>query len=314
MIIFGPVPSRRLGQSIGINNIPPKTCSYSCVYCQLGRTDKMQIKREEFYKPEIIYSGVFDKLKKLEQEGKIADFLTFVPDGEPTLDKNLGTALKLLKKLNTKTAVISNASLIFLDEVKQDLLNADWVSLKIDAADEETFSKIDRPFGKLKLSDILTGIYEFSKIFKGTLVTETMLVEGINDSPEVLREIGQQLLKIKPETAYLLIPTRPPAESNVKRCSPGKFEEAFHILKEVSGVNIVCITGDEDEEGFFFTENLSEDILSITSVHPVRVSIIEDLLKRRNADRKIIDLLIQKKKLLEFSFEGKKFYRKNLEN
>jgi len=102
MITFGPVPSRRLGRSLGINNIPPKVCTYSCVYCQLGRTPRMQVEQEAFYKKEKILQDVANKIKEVEKRGEIIDYLSFVPDGEPTLDINLGQEIKLLKPLDIR--------------------------------------------------------------------------------------------------------------------------------------------------------------------------------------------------------------------
>lgn len=314
MIVYGPVPSRRLGQSIGINNIPPKICSYSCVYCQLGRTNKMQVSRREFYKPEDICCEVEAKLKVLETENKRADYLSFVPDGEPTLDLNLGKTIKLLKPYNTKIAVITNASLLWMDEVKEDLMHADWVSVSVDAADAATWHKIDRPHGLLKHQDILNGILEFSKVFQGTLVTETMLVEGINDNETCIEKIAEQLTKIQPQMAYLLVPTRPPAESGVNRPSVESLRKAAAMIRGVSGAEVECITGDEKEEGFFFTQNIADDILSIASVHPIREDIVDTLLKKRNADKSVLTELIEKGKISEFMYEGRKFYRNNIVN
>jgi wyosine [tRNA(Phe)-imidazoG37] synthetase (radical SAM superfamily) len=133
MIAFGPVPSRRLGRSLGINNIPPKVCSYSCVYCQLGRTLKMQVERQAFHLPEEILVAVQKKVNSVKAAGESIDYLTFVPDGEPSLDINLGHAIELLRPLGLPIAVITNASLIWREDVRTDLRKADWVSLKVDA-------------------------------------------------------------------------------------------------------------------------------------------------------------------------------------
>lgn len=312
MIVYGPVPSRRLGQSIGINNIPPKICSYSCVYCQLGRTNQMQVERQAFYSPEDICREAEIKLKQLETENKQADYFSFVPDGEPTLDINLGKTIELLKPYNTKIAVITNASLLWMDEVKQDLMDADWVSLSIDAADEDTWHKIDRPHGMLKHQNILKGIVEFSKSFRGTLVTETMLVEGINDQEACIEKIAEQVALVQPQKAYLLVPTRPPAEPDVKRASSDSLRNAAAIVRGVSGTDVECITGDEEEEGFFFTEDIADDIISIASVHPIREDIVESLLEKRNANRSVISELINQGSLIEYTYEGKKFYKRNI--
>ena len=312
MIVYGPVPSRRLGQSIGINNIPPKTCSYSCVYCQLGRTNQMQVKRQAFYSPEDICREVEIKLKQLKTENKQADYFSFVPDGEPTLNINLGKTIELLKPYNTKIAVITNASFLWMDEVKQDLMDADWVSVSIDAADEDTWRKIDRPHGMLKHQNILKGIVEFSKSFRGTLVTETMLVEGINDQEACIEKIAEQVALVQPQKAYLLVPTRPPAEPDIKRASSDSLRNAAAIVRGVSGTDVECITGDEEEEGFFFTEDIADDIISIASVHPIREDIVESLLEKRNANRSVISELINQGSLIEYTYEGKKFYKRNI--
>jgi len=131
-IAYGPVPSRRLGRSLGINNIPPKVCSYSCVYCQLGNTTDMPVERESFYKAEELAQSVKQKVKQARERDEPIDYLTFVPDGEPTLDRNLGKEIELLKPLNIKIAVITNASLIWRQDIRKDLQKADWVSLKVE--------------------------------------------------------------------------------------------------------------------------------------------------------------------------------------
>ena len=311
MIVFGPVPSRRLGQSIGVNNITFKSCPYSCTYCQLGRTDKMQIKRHEFYLPELIYEEVGEKLKQLESQGKHADYISFVPDGEPTLDKNLGLEIDLLKKYGVKIAVICNASLLWMDDVKADLMKADWVSLKLDSVDEDIWRKIDRPHGLLKLDSILQAIKEFRKEYKGILYTETMLVENVNDSKESLTNIGKELSQIKPDRACILVPIRPPAEDNVKRPDNKKIIEAAKLLHDISGVEIEMITGTEEDEGFFFSEDIVNDLISTISVHPVRVEIIDKILEERGLDKKIIQELVKEDRISEYLFEGKKFYKLN---
>ncbi len=314
MIVYGPVPSRRLGRSIGINNIPPKSCSYSCVYCQLGRTNRMQVNRRIFYKPEEIFHEAELKIKQLNSKNEYADYFSFVPDGEPTLDINLGTDIDLLKCFEIKIAVITNASLIWMDDVKKDLMKADWVSVSIDAADEDTWRKIDRPHGSLRHQDILNGIVEFSKAYKGTLVTETMLVDGINDHDACIKKVAEQLAAILPKKAYLLVPTRPPAENSIKRSSKDSLINAAEIVRSISRVHVECITGDENEEGFFFSEDIVNDLLSITSVHPIRKEIVDEMLKKRNVDKAVIDDLVKLDMIVEFLFEGKRFYRKNIKN
>jgi wyosine [tRNA(Phe)-imidazoG37] synthetase (radical SAM superfamily) len=138
MIAFGPVPSRRLGRSLGINNIPPKVCTYACVYCQVGRTTEMTIGRRTFYDPDEVLQDVQEKISKSDEAGEPIDYLTFVPDGEPTLDTNLGREIDLLTPLGIPIAVITNNSLLSRQDVRDDLVGADWVSLKVDAVGERT--------------------------------------------------------------------------------------------------------------------------------------------------------------------------------
>ena len=308
MLVFGPVPSRRLGQSLGINNIPPKACSYSCVYCQIGRTNHMRVERCEFYKPEEIYAQTKQKLSDL--GGERVDYLSFVPDGEPTLDIHLGRHIELLRPLGIKIAVITNASLIWMDEVKEDLLKADWVSVKIDAANHDIWKKADRPHGSLELNMVLQGAADFAKMFEGKLVTETMLVRGINDDVEHLKEIAARVKCMTPDKAYLLVPTRPPAETGVARPSAEALRSAYDIFHQ-NGLQTECITDDE-EDSFYFSDNFVNDLLSILAVHPVREGVILNLLKKRDLDGSVIDHLVSKQMISWYEYEGKRFYKRTL--
>ena len=146
--VFGPVPSRRLGKSIGINNIPPKICSYSCVYCQLGVSLKMVAERHEYYDPNDLLIEVKEKISNAKINNESIDYLTIVPDGEPTLDKNLGKLIDLIKPLGFKIAIITNSTLLKEPEVRQEISKADWISVKIDTLDETIWKKIDRPHKK----------------------------------------------------------------------------------------------------------------------------------------------------------------------
>jgi wyosine [tRNA(Phe)-imidazoG37] synthetase (radical SAM superfamily) len=212
MYIFGPVPSRRLGKSLGVNVIPPKICSYSCVYCQLGRTRKLQIEPVEINDIEAINKELAEKLKLLKSKGEQVDYLTFVADGEPTLAAGLGDLIDLIKVYGIKIAVITNSSLVWKEEVKSGLLKADWVSLKCDAVTEEIWQNIDRPYPRLSLDRIKEGMIEFSQKFEGVLATETMLIKDINDKRDEIEQIALFIKELFPDFAYLSIPTRPPAE------------------------------------------------------------------------------------------------------
>ncbi len=309
-VTFGPVPFRRLGRSLGINNIPPKICSYACVYCQLGRTLTMQIERTDFYDPERIFEEVRKRVEEVRVAGELVDYLSFVPDGEPTLDLNLGREIELVRELGVKIAVITNSSLIWRDDVREELARADWVSLKVDSVREDVWRRIDRPHGKLCLSQILDGALSFSESFAGRLVTETMLVEGVNDSDELLEELASFLARLRPETAYLAIPTRPPAEENVRAPGESGVTRAWSILSGTLD-NVELLTGYEGDT-FFSGGRVDEDLLAITSVHPMRADAVEALLTRRGADRSVVQRLAEAGELMEVEYGGQSFFLRKL--
>jgi len=306
MIAFGPVPSRRLGQSLGINNIPPKICTYSCIYCQLGRTWNMQIKRDAFYKTEEISRDVKRKTEEAKEREESIDYLTFVPDGEPTLDINLGREIKQLRPLGIKIAVITNASLLWREDVRDELRKTDWVSLKIDAVSQGIWYRINRPHESLKLRKILEGASEFSRMFHGDLVTETMLIRDVNDDTEELQKVADFIVKLNPNRSYLSIPIRPPAEKWVTPATEHNINIAYQIFKG-RGLDAEYLIGYEGN-AFAFTGNVEEDLLSITSVHPMREEGVKEFLRKANAGWEVITELISKKKLIEVEYHGKKFY------
>ena len=309
-VTFGPVPSRRLGQSLGINNIPPKICSYACIYCQLGRTLTMQTERTDFYDPERIFEEVRKRVEEVRVAGESVDYLSFVPDGEPTLDLRLGREIELVRELGVKIAVITNSSLIWREDVREELARADWVSLKVDSVGEDVWRRIDRPHGKLRLSQILDGAAAFSESFAGRLVTETMLVEGVNDDSELLEELASYLTRLRPETAYLAIPTRPPAEADVRAPDESRVTRAWSILSgQLDSVEL--LTGYEGNT-FFSSGRIDEDLLAITSVHPMRADAVETLLTRRGADRSVVRRLVNAGDLVEVDYEGQLFLMRKL--
>lgn len=309
MIVFGTVPSRRLGRSLGVNNIPPKICTYSCIYCQIGRTKNMQVRREEFYQPEEIVNEVKAKFAKLEEEKESVDYATFVPDGEPTLDSNLYKEIELLRPYGVKIAVITNASLIWDAEVRKALFKADWVSFKVDAISENIWRGIDRPHRYLKLEAILDGMLEFSTNFRGTLVTETMLIRGVNDGVGEIDKIALFLTMLSPDKCYIGIPTRPPAEKWVKSADEKSINIAYQTFSRT--LNTEYLIGYEGNS-FASTGNAETDLLSITSVHPMRKEGVEELLIKANSGWEIVEKLVDEGNLVELEYEGKIFYMRKL--
>jgi len=185
--VYGPVPSRRLGRSLGINNIPSKVCTYSCAYCQAGRTTRLQAERGAFFKPEELAAEVAERVGMLQERGESIDYLSFVPNGEPTLDTNLGRTIELLKPLGIRIAVISNASLLWRADVREELAKADWVSVKVDTVREDLWRKLDRPHPSLCLQNLLEGVRTFAEVFQGELETESLTprtsIVSVSSSP-----------------------------------------------------------------------------------------------------------------------------------
>ncbi|MGC8936553.1 MAG: radical SAM protein [Candidatus Methanomethylicaceae archaeon] len=300
--VFGPVPSRRLGNSLGVNNIPRKYCSYSCIYCQVGRTTNLTIDRRAFFDPNEVICEVVSTVNEF--RGRI-DYITFVPDGEPTLDINLGNIIKGIKENVThKVAVITNGSVI--GSAYADLMEADLVSIKIDAAVEEIYRRINRPHPRVTLSKVFEDLAKFNKIFSGTFITETMLVNGVNDGKQNLTKIAEILTQISPRTAYLSLPVRPPAEPWVKPSS--KVMEWRDHFKDF-GIKVSVL--DYQEEGMFSIagfEDPLEGILKIMAVHPLKEDYaIEILTERKLNANQIIDQLISKGKICRIEYNGKHY-------
>lgn len=310
MMVFGPIPSRRLGRSLGINTIPVKACSYSCVYCQVGRTTHLQMERRSFYPPEEIAAEVAEKISRLKEAGEPVDYLSFVPNGEPTLDSNLGRTIDLLKPFGIPIAVITNSSLLWREDVREDLAKADWVSLKIDSLREDVWRKLDRPHGKLRLSVVLDGMLSFAGLLRGELVTETMLVRNENDSEADLELLGRFLARLKPARAYLSLPTRPPAERWVAIPEEDRLNRAYQVLHG-SGIEVELLA---EYEGTAFSSlgNVALDLLAITSVHPMREDAVRALLERAGCDWSIIVKLLAAGQLVESEYQGEKYYLKKV--
>lgn len=306
MVAFGPVPSRRLGRSLGINNIPPKSCSYSCIYCQVGPTVRQEIEPRIFFEPEAIVRSVTHQVRAAQNAGEKIDYLTFVPDGEPTLDINLGKTIDLLRPLGIKIAVISNASLIWRDDVRQTLNKADWVSLKVDTVDEKIWRQINQPHPQLHLPEILQGIQRFAESYQGILSTETMLVAGINDTSELVVGVSEFLKTFEPHTAYLAAPIRPPAQSNVQISSEDMIVQAYEIFN-AKLKNVQYLMGYEGDS-FSPTGDPIRDLLAITAVHPMREEAVRHFLTKADRDWRFMQELLNQGKIKEVYFAGNRFY------
>jgi len=207
------VPSRRLGFSLGVDIVPFKTCSYNCVYCQLGPTRKTRIRRGAFVPAAEVVSQVREALNT---KGPV-DSITFSGSGEPTLHSGLGRMIREIKAFtDIPVTVLTNGSLLANGDVRRGLMAADRVVPSLDAAAEDVFRAVNRPHRSLRLSRVLRGLADFRREYKGFLWLEIMLVKGVNDSPAHVAALKKAVARIRPDKVQLNTVVRPPAEKGVK--------------------------------------------------------------------------------------------------
>ncbi len=262
--VYGPVPSRRLGQSLGVDPIPFKVCNFNCVYCQLGRTTPLTNRREVFFPPEAILAEVRQALT--DRSDRI-DYITFVGQGEPLLCASLGQLIRAVKALtDIPVAVITNGSLLFRPEVRAEVQPAEVVIPTLDAADDEAFRRINRPWPELQIAEIIEGLVAFRQMFPGQLWVEVMLVKGVNDTEQLLTGIAGALRQIRPDQVHLNVPIRPPAETWVEPPEDEGMIRAMAILGEVAPI-VTPATG-----AFKLGEGKSavEAVIDIIRRHPMQ--------------------------------------------
>ncbi len=307
-VVFGPVPSRRLGISLGVNNVYRKYCTYSCIYCQAGRTTNLTVERRSFYSKELVIKSVAEALSRSRVKVR---YVTFVPNGEPTLDINIGDEIKGLKNVvNCRVAVISNASLMWRRDVRDDLMNADLVSVKVDASVEEVFKLINRPHPTLRLSKVIEGLRLFSREYGGELITESMLVRGVNDSLDNVLGLADLIRIIEPSKSYIMIPVRPPAENWVSPPPREKVEEVIDELSRYLGKGRVELLAEvEGRPEELLGEDVIESIKRLTSVHPLKLDYaLGEVMRKLGIGREDALRLLRSVKDLEIVRYGDEFF------
>lgn len=272
--VFGPVPSRRLGQSLGVDTIPLKTCNWNCVYCQLGRSVPMTNERKEYFKGSEILEEVSRALDS-HQPGEI-DWITLVGSGEPTLNSCIGWLIRQVKRLTKMpVAVITNGALLYLPEVRDELTPADAVMPTLDAGTAEIYRRINRPWPELTFDRLVEGLIQFRKEYSGKLWLEVMLVQGINDDEKALQEIGAVLKRTRPDQVHINLPTRLPCESWVRSPNQDNLLQAAAILGENSHV-ILPSQGKFDFGGH---ENIEKAVVAVLSRHPLQDDVLRTALE-----------------------------------
>jgi wyosine [tRNA(Phe)-imidazoG37] synthetase (radical SAM superfamily) len=270
----------------------------------------MRSGRFTFYEPEAVLASVRDKLTVAAESHAHIDYLSFVPDGEPTLDIHLGHTINLLRPFGIKIAVITNGSLMSRRDVRKDLMQADWVSVKVDAVQEEVWRKLNRPHRSLRLAAILEGLRAFAADYPGMLVSETMLVQDVNDDIAHVVEIAQFLHQLKPSRAYLAIPTRPPAEMWVRSPDETALNRAYQAMhNHLENVELlIAYEGDN----FFSTGDVKRDLLSILAVHPMRQEAVEDLLSQVGTSWSLVEDLMARQQIIAVDYASHRYYLRNL--
>ncbi len=273
--VFGPVPSRRLGQSLGIDTIPLKTCNWNCVYCQLGRTMPLTNERREYVPVEDILLEA-EQVLRSRVNGEI-DWVTFVGSGEPTLHSKIGELIQSVKNMTSlPVAVITNGSLFYMPEVRAELSIANAILPTLDAGTSDLYRKINRPHPQITFERLVDGMIAMRYEYRGKLWVEVMLVRGVNDTKVALEDIAKILLRVKPDAIHINLPTRPPAEPWVQLPDEEGLMRAMSILGSIAEV-VHPAEGSFDLSGY---ENLVDAVMSIITRHPMRQDELERTLSR----------------------------------
>jgi len=232
--IYGPIHSRRLGLSLGLSLTPHKTCSFDCVYCQLGRTSVHSRERKQYFTAEEVLGEVNSWIANNPEQAKILDYITISGSGEPTLNSDIGELIGSLKKNvpAAKVAVITNSSMLGDPLVRRQVLGADLIVPSLDGATEEAFQKIDRPCPGIKLEEIIEGLVSLRREFKGRIWLEVMLVKGINDNIAHTRKLAEVIERINPDKVQLNSPVRYTADPGTEPLDIKHLERIKELLGE----------------------------------------------------------------------------------
>jgi wyosine [tRNA(Phe)-imidazoG37] synthetase (radical SAM superfamily) len=225
--VFGPVPSRRLGFSLGVDIIPAKYCCFDCIYCQIGKTTNVDMTRKSFIDPYKIIDEIVDMVNKTEH----IDHITFSGSGEPTLNSDLGTMIEEVKRItDIPVSVITNGALLHLDDVRKDLLLADVVLPSLDAVSEDIFRYINRPHSLIDIDTIIRGLKLLRNEYQGKIWLEVMLIKDVNDTREELKKLKDIVSELNVDKLQLNTVTRPPTEETAGRLTKGDLEKICEYL------------------------------------------------------------------------------------
>ncbi len=300
--IFGPVLSRRLGFSLGVDLVPFKTCSLDCIYCQAGKTTHKTIERKSYVSLESVMPELKDALK---QSQKI-DYITLSGSGEPTLNLDLGRIITAIKKItDIPVAVLTNGTLLHLESVRDELMAADLVVPSLDAVSQEIFCEINKPHPHINVSQMIAGLKSLREAFSGDIWLEIMLVKGLNDFPEEIKKLKDVISSIEFEKVQLNTTVRPAADKVIEPVT----NEELASIKELLGERCEVIAGFRENQHTIDT-NIPEKIISIISRRPLNLSEISDSLgipKERTI--KHVYLLEQQGRIESLTYGSESYYQ-----
>ncbi len=302
MHIYGPVPSRRLGYSLGVDILPFKTCSLDCIYCQLGTTERKMVQRKKYFDVDMILG----QIKNLIASGQRIDYITFSGSGEPTLNVFIGILIREIKKTTQiPVAVLTNSTLLSQKSVRNALSDADLVVPSLDAATQEIFDRMNRPHSSLKIRQVIEGLKIFRQEFSGKIWLEILLVKGVNDSPAHIKKLKKAISKINPDKIQLNTVVRPPAEKAALPLSPQELEK----IREFFGKTAEVVAEFDKIQHKPISHDLKDAILAIVARRPVTLAdMSKSLGKHKNELIKYCDILLKEGKIKLIIHEGKKFY------
>ncbi len=239
--LFGPVPSRRLGRSLGVDLVPSKTCCFDCIYCEVGPTTHLTASRRAFMGPQAILSELEAYLR---ENPAAPEVITLAGSGEPTLNAGLGEIIAGIKDMtHLPVALLTNGALLYLPEVRQEAARADLVLPSLDTAREETFRRINRPHPRLSLGRLLEGLQALRREFAGRLWLEVMLLRGVNDTEAELEALRREIARIRPDKVQINTAVRPVVEDWARPLSPEEMAWAAAFLGEEVEVEIIAASG-----------------------------------------------------------------------
>lgn len=304
--LFGPVPSRRLGMSLGVDLVPRKVCSLDCVYCEVGKTSKLTIERKEY----IRIDKIKEELSTYFQNNPDPDYITFSGSGEPTLNIHIGEVLKYIKEMKPgiPVALLTNGTLLFDKSVKESLMDIDLILPSLDAATDDVFRKINRPVRELTIKKYINGLVNFSKEFKGRIWLEIFILPGYNDHKEELLALKEVILKIDPETVQLNTLDRPGTVADLR----GASRQELQAVVDFWGLdNVIIIAAARQRKDIqSYREDTESAILETIARRPCT---LEDLVKilgmHVNEINKYLDVLEANKKINAVRQERGVFYQ-----